>query len=63
MIRVSCYTNIDAHAMAKWPTVFCCPPSLGDSVVAESGIKLRIVQISHCISKRDGEPYLAIELH
>jgi hypothetical protein len=46
LIPVSCHTNLDEYKIDKWPT-FMYNPKVGDSVVAESGRKLRIVQITH----------------
>lgn len=58
-----CRTNIDEYKREKWPTAFAFPPRVGDSVQAQSGRKLKVVQVTHYIAEYDGQPGVEVELH
>jgi hypothetical protein len=67
LIEVSCFTNLDAYSIEKWPTSLCCRPEKGDTIEAESGKRLEVVQIIHCQNTKypglSTVAYLKIELH
>jgi len=46
-MKVRCRTNLDNYKQEHWPEEVCCRPMVGDSVVSESGKRLRIVGITH----------------
>lgn len=57
-----CRTSLDSAKYEEWPTVFERIPMIGESVQARSGRKLRVVNVTHFVTKA-GEPDVDIELH
>jgi hypothetical protein len=63
LAKVCCVTNIDSYKCEDWPTLMW-NPKIGDLVESKKGHLLKIVQVTHCISKiNPGEPYIQVELH
>lgn len=56
MIKGSCFTNLDEGRRDQWPKEFVALPRIGDSVEAESGRTLKVVDVTHTmITIRDHE--------
>jgi hypothetical protein len=66
-IPVHCHTNLDDYKREDWPETFCVAPRVGDCVQSRDRQVLKIVQITHLMSREsrpsDERPGLSIELH
>lgn len=69
MIEAACRTNLDDYQREKWPTEFVALPRLGDWVEAESGVRLRVVGVTHRMDRPGpgqcgaSVPVIEVELH
>lgn len=64
MIRVQCFSHMDALKFENWPKVLACRPNVGDSIEASNSTKGKINRIIHAFEIIDGkeEPYLKLEI-
>jgi len=51
MIKGYCFTNLDGYDREEWPKEFVAVPLQGDWVGAKSGRILRVVKITHYMTK------------
>jgi hypothetical protein len=70
MIPVKCKTNFDEYKGKKFPNFVCCPPRVGDRMMAEDGTTAVIVSITHKMVQEqyapitsEMKPILQLELH
>jgi len=68
-ITVECRTNLDDYKNEKWPTLFNCPPKIGNKVRSECGKELKIYGLTHDLQQKfEGpirvlSPILIVELN
>lgn len=46
------YTNLDNYAEMIWPGIFVAVPKIGSSIESNSGKRLKVVGITHCVIDR-----------
>lgn len=70
MINGYCHTNLDNYDREEWPKVFVSVPRVGECVKSQSGKILKVVRVTHCISKEEvglmhhkSMPQIEVELH
>ena len=61
-ISAYCHTNLDAYKREQWPGSFLIAPKIGDRIESGSGKWLKVVGLTHSMTK-DGQPHLSVELH
>lgn len=71
-MRVHCHTNLDNYKNTQWPNEMQTIPLKGDRVRARSGVKLKVVGITHgeivepvgnSLMQRNFKPCVFIELN
>jgi hypothetical protein len=72
MMKVHCFTYLDEYRQQQWPSELAARPLVGDWVESSSGMKLKVVSVTHSRSARrqhantlgaKPEPILKVELH
>ena len=74
MMKVHCFTYLDEFKREQWPSELAARPLVGDIVESGSGMKLKVVSITHSMSPNrqydenmfgntTPEPILKVELH
>lgn len=43
------FTNLDNYEKTIWPCIFAAVPKIGSSIEGNSGEKLKVVDITHCV--------------
>ncbi len=63
MITVKCVCSYNVARGKQWPNLLTCRPMIGDAVRAiNHELTLYVSHITHCEDRKDGQPYLEIEL-